>query len=41
MGQLFLIANLFMKFHNCNYIFVTEAQTERWTDKPKVKTLGA
>ena len=27
MGQLFLMTNLFMKFQNCNFIFVTDART--------------
>ena len=28
MGQLFLMTNLFIKFQNCNLIFVTDAQTD-------------
>ena len=31
-GQLFFMTNLFMKFQNCNLIFVTDAQTDALTD---------
>ena len=38
-GQLFLMANILMKFQNCNLIFVLDTHMDRWMDgridKPK------